>query len=102
MPTGTPRTSRLWLRTSASAGATSLRATADELNARGMLTRLANGTWEPGKVVQIGLENPEAVSLALSPEVPGKVVEQVEALRDKIVSGDIEVSTEFEGEELQF
>ena len=63
---------------------------------------LANGTWEPGKVVQIGLENPEAVSLALSPEVPGEVVEQVEALRDKIVSGEIEVSTEFEGEELQF
>ena len=63
---------------------------------------LANGTWEPGKVVQIGLENPEAVSLALSPEVPGEVVEQVEALRDKIVSGEIEVSTEFEGKELQF
>ena len=49
-------------------------------------------------VVQIGLENPEAVSLALSPEVPGEVVEQVEALRDKIVSGKIEVSTEFEGQ----
>ena len=60
---------------------------------------LANGTWEPGKVVQIGLENPEAVSLALSPKVPGEVVEQLEALRDKIVSGEIEVSTEFEGEE---
>ena len=52
--------------------------------------------------MRIGLENPEAVSLALSPEVPGEVVEQVEALRDKIVSGEIEVSTEFAGEELQF
>ena len=42
--------------------------------------------------MQIGLENPEAVSLALSPEVPNEVVEQVEALREKIVSGEIEVS----------
>lgn len=62
---------------------------------------LKNGVWEPGQVVQIGLENPDAVALALSPDTPQEVRDEVDALAAKIVSGEIVVSTEYDGPELQ-
>lgn len=62
---------------------------------------LANGIWEPGKVVSIGLEDPQAVSLALSPDIPQEVQDKVAGLREQIIAGEIEVSTEYEGEEFQ-
>jgi basic membrane protein A len=62
---------------------------------------LAEGEWQPGVVRQIGLENPEAVSLALAPDVPEEVRATIADLSDAIVSGAIEVSVEYDGEEFQ-
>ncbi len=52
-------------------------------------------------MVKIGVENPDAVSLVLAPDVPEDVLATVEDLRQKIASGEIEVSVEFDGEEFQ-
>jgi len=62
---------------------------------------LQNGTWEPGTIVQIGLENPEAVSLVLAPDVPQEVRDAVDELRNGIIADEIEVSVEYDGPELQ-
>ena len=63
---------------------------------------LAENKWEPNTIVRIGLSNPDAVSLALSPDVPEDVRATVDELRQKIVSGEIEVSTEYDGPELTY
>lgn len=63
---------------------------------------LSEGTWKPGEIVRIGLSNPDAVSLALSPEVPEEVRATVDELRQKIISGEIEVSTQYDGPELKY
>lgn len=62
---------------------------------------LARGKWEAGTVRQIGLEDPEAVSLALAPEVPQDVRARVAALSAAIVADEIEVRTDYAGEEFQ-
>jgi len=62
---------------------------------------LAAGTWEPGVVRQIGLEDPEAVSLALAPDVPEDVRASVGDLAAEIVAGKIEVSVDYDGPEFQ-
>lgn len=62
---------------------------------------LAEGKWQAGTVRQIGLENPEAVSLALAPEVPEEVRAQIAELSAAIVKGEIEVKTDYEGAEMQ-
>jgi basic membrane protein A and related proteins len=59
-----------------------------------------SGQWTPGVVKSIGLEKPQAVSLALSEGVPEAVRTKIDALREKIVSDQIEVSTDYEGPEL--
>lgn len=61
---------------------------------------LKNKEWKPEIIRHIGVENPEAVSLTLSDNVPSTVREQIEALREKLVSGEIQVSTEYSGPEL--
>jgi basic membrane protein A len=61
---------------------------------------LASSQWEPGTVNRIGLENPEAVSLVLSDSVPDEVRAEIDALRERIVAGEIEVSTDYDGPEL--
>lgn len=60
-----------------------------------------DGTWQPGRIVRIGLSNPEAVSLALSDSVPADVRAKIAELRQQIVDGKIEVSTEYDGPELK-
>lgn len=62
---------------------------------------LQDGTWQPGTIVKIGLDNPDAVSLALSPDVPDDVRGKLDGLRQEIIDGNIEVSVEYEGPELQ-
>lgn len=59
------------------------------------------GQWKPGVVKAIGLENPDAVSLVLSPDVPATVKAEVDGLRDQIVDGRIEVDTSYDGPERQ-
>ncbi|HPG21592.1 MAG TPA: BMP family protein [Amaricoccus sp.] len=63
---------------------------------------LSEGRWEGGQIVKIGLENPDAVSLALSPDVPEEVRSKIDGLRQDIVDGKIEVSTDYDGPELTY
>lgn len=60
---------------------------------------VANGEWEAGIIIRIGIEDADAVSLALSPDVPDDVREAIDALAQQVVTGEIEVSTEYEGEQ---
>jgi len=62
---------------------------------------LAAGTWEPGVVRRIGLEDPEAVSLALAPEVPEEVRARIGELAEGIASGAIDVSVDYDGPEFE-
>ena len=50
---------------------------------------------------KIGLEIPEAVSLAMAPTVPFSAQTEIERLSSKIVSGEIEVADEYDGEEFE-
>ncbi|RAH96742.1 BMP family ABC transporter substrate-binding protein [Acuticoccus sediminis] len=58
-----------------------------------------SGAFEPGVVRRIGLDTPEAVSLAVADDVPQAVRDELAAVAAKIVAGEIEVPTEWEGEE---
>ncbi len=60
---------------------------------------VANGTWEPGVIVKIGIEDPNAVSLALAPNLPEDVLAELDALTAKLTAGEIQYSTEYNGEE---
>ena len=62
---------------------------------------LAEGTWQPGVVRQIGLEDPKAVALVLAPDVPEAVRDRVSELAGDIASGKIEVEVDYEGPEFQ-
>lgn len=57
--------------------------------------------WKPGVVKAIGLENPDAVSLTLSGDVPQEVRAKMDELREAIVRDEIEVSTEYGGPEVE-
>ncbi|ASJ72081.1 hypothetical protein [Granulosicoccus antarcticus] len=58
------------------------------------------GNWNPGWIGKIGVELPDAVSLILAPYAPDDMVPSIEDLRQKMTADDIEVSVEFDGEEL--
>lgn len=60
---------------------------------------VAVGEWEPGVIVKIGIEDPDAVSLALAPDVPEEVMAQLEALTAQLIAGEIVYDTEYTGEE---
>ena len=62
---------------------------------------LVQGEWKPGVIKHIGLENRDAVSLVLSESVPAEVRREVDALREQIVNGEIKVSKEYDGPELE-
>ena len=63
---------------------------------------LYEGTWKPGVIEKIGLENPDAVRLTLNPKfVPADVVETIEELARKIESGEIRVNTDYQGPEFE-
>jgi len=59
------------------------------LTVYGAIKDLTQGTWQPNKVVKIGLENPDAVRLALAPAVPQDVKDKIAAYAEKIKSGEI-------------
>ena len=61
---------------------------------------VVNGTFKPGVFRHIGLEQPEAVRLAMAPDVPAEVRTKIEALAAEIVAGRLAVPTEWSGEEL--
>lgn len=63
---------------------------------------LAQGDWQPGFIRKVGLENPDAVALALAPDVPDDVREKIADLAEAIQSGEIEVSVAYDGAEFPF
>lgn len=62
---------------------------------------VANGTWEPGVIVKIGIEDPNAVWLAVAPDLPEAVVAELDVLTEQLVAGELEYSTEYDGEEFE-
>jgi basic membrane protein A len=62
---------------------------------------VANGEFQSGTVVEIGLEKPDAVRLSLAPSVPETVRKRTDALSREIVGGDIEVETTYDGPEFE-
>lgn len=64
-------------------------------------TDFAAGRWQPGRVIRIGLEEPDAVRLAMHPDVPAEARARVDELSRGIVAGEIEVRTDYEGEEFE-
>jgi basic membrane protein A len=48
---------------------------------------------------RIGLETPDAVRLALAPDVPAALAARVEALRAAVLAGDVQVAERWDGEE---
>lgn len=59
----------------------------------------ANGDWQAGRIVEIGLEEPEAARLSLAPDVPDDVRERVDSLAERIVAGELAVDTDYDGPE---
>lgn len=62
---------------------------------------LADGSWKGNQIVQIGLDDVNAVGLTLGTDVPDAVRAELEGLRDAIVEGEIDVMVSYEGEEFQ-
>lgn len=60
-----------------------------------------NGELRGNKLRRIGLEVPEAVSLAMAPTVPTEIRAEVESLTQKIVAGEIIIPEEYEGPEFE-
>lgn len=69
------------------------------LTVYGAIKDLTEGTWKPNTVKKIGLENPDAVRLALSPFVPQDVKDKIVAFAEKIESGEIVIPSEYTGPE---
>lgn len=60
---------------------------------------LVEGNWAPNTVKKIGLENPEAVRLALAPYVSENIKAQIASYAEQIVSGEIEINLDYTGTE---
>lgn len=50
-------------------------------------------------ITKIGLEKPDVVRLAIAPFVPAEAVDKLEDLHQKIVSGEVQISTTYDGPE---
>lgn len=59
----------------------------------------ATGRWKPGVIRQLGLEDADAVRLALAPDVPAPVREKLAALALDIAAGKVEVPHTYTGPE---
>lgn len=62
---------------------------------------LTEGKWQPEKIIKIGIDDPQAVALALSPTVSQEVKDKIQDLSRKIAKGEIKVSTKYEGPEFE-
>jgi len=60
-----------------------------------------SGAWKPGVIKKIGIENGDAVRLALSPDVPQDIRAKLEKLREALASGKTEVSIKYDGPEFK-
>lgn len=60
---------------------------------------LTQGRWQGGVVREIGLDDAEAVRLAMAPDVPQSVRERLAALTDDIRQGRIQITDRYDGPE---
>lgn len=60
-----------------------------------------DGELQGNIVRKVGLEVPEAVSLAMAPTVPPDLQTEIEQLAQKIINGEIEVPEEYDGPEFE-
>ena len=60
---------------------------------------IAEGSFKPGSIRQIGLEQPEAVRLTMAERVPASVRSRIEALGAEIKAKRLDISTEWSGPE---
>jgi basic membrane protein A len=58
---------------------------------------LVNGTFKPGVIRQIGLEQPQAVRLAMNAPIGAPASARISELSDAIVAKKLEVHTQWEG-----
>lgn len=59
----------------------------------------AEGRWQGGVLRQIGLEDPDAVRLALAPDVPATVRAGLERLRADVLAGKVHIPEQYTGPE---
>lgn len=60
-----------------------------------------SGELRGNELRRVGLEVPEAVSLAIAPTVPTEIRAEVERLSQKVVAGEITIPEEYEGPEFE-
>lgn len=60
---------------------------------------LTTGEWQPNQLQEIGLSQGDVVTLTLANDVKPQVKEQLDALAAKIISGEIIISTTYDGQE---
>lgn len=57
------------------------------------------GNFKAGDISVIGLENADVVRLAVSEQVPKKIVRKVEKLREQVLAGKVKINTVYNGME---
>ena len=60
---------------------------------------IATGAFRPGVIRQIGLEQPDAVRLAVAPSIDSPIAAKVRLLAGEILGGKLEVPTTYDGVE---
>lgn len=60
---------------------------------------LTTGEWQPNQLQEIGMSQGDVVTLTLANDVKPQVKEQLDALAAKIISGEIIISTTYDGQE---
>ncbi|WP_198649984.1 BMP family protein [Zobellella maritima] len=60
---------------------------------------LTSGDWQPNQIREIGLGKGDVVKLALADDVSPEVKQQLDELAAKIISGEITISTRYDGQE---
>ena len=62
---------------------------------------LAEGKWQAGQIVQMGLDDSDAVNLTLGADVSDEVRAQLNELRHAIIAEEIDVSVSYDGKEFE-
>ena len=62
---------------------------------------LSNGHFKAGRIFKVGLGQPEAVRLIMTPDTPEPIRRRIAALREEILNGTIQVEADYTGPEFQ-
>ncbi|TMV46821.1 BMP family ABC transporter substrate-binding protein [Paenibacillus mesophilus] len=65
------------------------------------ISDLVGKDWEGGVIKKIGIDNPDAVRLALAPTVPQEVADKIAELSKKLASGEIKINLTYDGPEFE-